>query len=187
MPLTMLLGGARSGKSRLAVRLAEATRLPVAVVVTGWAGDAEMDERIARHRRERPGDWTTVEEQVDLGGALARVPEDACAVVDCLSFWVANLMEAGWDAPRIEDEAARAASRAAGRAAPTIAVSNEVGHGVVPVSALGRGYRDTLGRVNASWAAAADRALLVVAGRILPLAGSGDLVDQFRHETGGAS
>jgi adenosyl cobinamide kinase/adenosyl cobinamide phosphate guanylyltransferase len=177
--LTVLLGGARSGKSRLAVQLAEATRRPVAVVATGWAGDAEMDERIARHRRERPQGWTTLEERIDLDGALARVPDDACAVVDCLSFWVANLMEAGWSAPRIEDEAARAARRAAGRAAPTIAVSNEVGQGVVPVSAGGRAYRDTLGRVNASWAAVAGRALLVVAGRVLPLAGPEALMEEL--------
>jgi adenosyl cobinamide kinase/adenosyl cobinamide phosphate guanylyltransferase len=164
MTLTLLLGGARSGKSALAVRLAEETRRPVVFVATGEAGDAEMAERVRLHRESRPADWTTVEEPLELRRALDDAG-DALVVVDCLTLWVANALERGWSAARIEEHAAEAASRAG----DTIAVSNEVGLGVVPATPLGRTYRDVLGRVNAIWAAAADEALFVVAGRTLEL------------------
>ena len=162
MTLTMLLGGARSGKSALAVRLAAETGRPVTFVATGEARDAEMAARIDAHRRERPAAWATVEEPLDLRGALERAPETDTVVVDCLSLWVANLLERGLEPDNI-------AAVAAGRAAPTIAVSNEVGLGVVPATELGRVFRDLLGRVNAAWVDASDRALFVVAGRALEL------------------
>ena len=167
MSLVLLLGGARSGKSRLAVRLATETGAPVVFLATGEAGDDEMADRIARHRAERPADWTTVEEPVALREAVAAAPPDAALVVDCLSLWVANLLESR-PAAEIEAEAAAAAALAAGRT-KTIAVSNEVGLGVVPATPLGRAYRDVLGRVNAIWAEAADEAYFVVAGRVLRL------------------
>jgi adenosyl cobinamide kinase/adenosyl cobinamide phosphate guanylyltransferase len=164
--LVVLLGGARSGKSALAVRLAgDAATL----IATATAGDAEMADRIRRHRAERPATWTTVEEAVDLGGALASVESGRPAVVDCLSLWVSNLMEVGWADDAIEDEARAVAAAASGRDGLTVAVSNEVGLGIVPVTPVGRRYRDLLGRTNAAWAQAADRALLVVAGRTLEL------------------
>jgi len=166
MTLVLLLGGARSGKSRLAVRLASERGKPVVFVATGEAGDEEMAERIARHRAERPAGWRTVEEPVALLDALAATPADATVVVDCLSFWVANLLDSR-TAAEIEQEAAEAAALAAAR--DTIAVSNEVGMGVVPATPLGRAYRDVLGRVNATWAGAAAEAYLVVAGRRLAL------------------
>jgi adenosyl cobinamide kinase/adenosyl cobinamide phosphate guanylyltransferase len=167
--LVLLLGGARSGKSRQAVRLAEASGLPVAVVATAEARDDEMAARIARHRLERPPEWTVVEEPVELRAAIASARPDAVLVVDCLSLWVSNLLEHGFDDDAVEAESAVAAAEAARRAAPSIAVSNEVGLGVVPVSELGRRYRDVLGRVNAAWADAAAEAYLVVAGRLLRL------------------
>ena len=162
----MLLGGARSGKSALAQRLAgeEAT-----LIATGAALDSEMEERIRRHRAERPPGWTTVEETIELGAALAKVGLQSSVVVDCLSLWVANLLEAGWADGAVEATAGSVAGAAAGRAGLTVAVSNEVGMGIVPVTALGRRYRDVLGRVNANWVEAADRALLVVAGKAIPL------------------
>jgi adenosyl cobinamide kinase/adenosyl cobinamide phosphate guanylyltransferase len=163
--LTLLLGGARSGKSALAVRWAAASSAPVVFVATGEAGDEEMAGRIARHRAERPPTWTTVEEPRRLRAALEAAPATACVVVDCLSLWVANVFEIADP----EAEARQAAELAAARAGRTIAVSNEVGLGVVPSTPLGRAYRDTLGRVNAIWAAAADDAFLCVAGRVLPL------------------
>lgn len=166
MSLIVLLGGARSGKSQLAQRLAGES---ATLIATAAALDEEMAERIRRHRAERPAGWTTVEETLDLGGALAGVEPDRPVVVDCLSLWTANLLEAGWDDAAVEREAAEVAAAAAARPGTTIAVGNEVGLGVVPVSVLGRRYRDVLGRVNASWADAADRALLVVAGRTLEL------------------
>jgi adenosyl cobinamide kinase/adenosyl cobinamide phosphate guanylyltransferase len=169
MSLVLLLGGARSGKSRQAVRLAEASGLPVTVVATAEARDDEMAARIARHRLERPLEWTLVEEPVELRAAITHVEPGAALVVDCLSLWVSNLLERGLDDDAVEAASAAAAAEAARRAAPSIAVSNEVGLGIVPVSELGRRYRDVLGRVNAAWAEAAAEAHLVVAGRLLRL------------------
>jgi adenosylcobinamide kinase / adenosylcobinamide-phosphate guanylyltransferase len=171
MPLTVLLGGARSGKSALAVRLAEASELAVAFLATGEPRDPEMAERIRRHREARPARWLTLEEPIDLRGALARAPDEAFVVVDCLTLWVANLLDRAWDTGAAEAEAAAVARLAAERAAPVVAVSNEVGLGVVPVSELGRSYRDLLGRVNQVWVEAADEAHFVVAGRMLRLDG----------------
>jgi adenosyl cobinamide kinase/adenosyl cobinamide phosphate guanylyltransferase len=161
--LTFLLGGARSGKSALALSLAGEG--PVTFVATGEPGDEEMAERIARHRAERPAGWVTVEEPLALREAIGAA--EGTVVVDCLSFWVANLFEAGWADADVEREAAEAARVAAARR--TIAVSNEVGLGVVPATPLGRRYRDVLGRVNASWACFAKDAYFVVAGRALRL------------------
>ena len=161
MTLVVLLGGARSGKSRLAVDRAEREGAPVVFVATGEAGDEEMAERIERHRRERPDGWSTVEEPLELDRALAAVPAGATAVVDCLSLWVANAL----DSRPVEELAASAARTASARDGLTIAVSNEVGLGIVPANPLARRYRDVLGRVNAIWAEAADEAYLVVAGK----------------------
>lgn len=166
MSLVLLLGGARSGKSALAVRLAGDV---ATLVATATAGDVEMEERIARHRAERPPGWTTVEEPIALGSALAAVPPDRVAVVDCLSLWVSNLIAGGRDDGEIEEEANRVAAAAVARPGLTVAVSNEVGMGIVPATPLGRRYRDVLGRVNAAWARGAERTLLVVAGRTLEL------------------
>jgi len=165
--LTFLLGGARSGKSALAVELASRWDGPVTVIATGEARDDEMAERIALHRADRPAGWETVEEPLELETALAAAPAEAAVVVDCLTLWVANLLDRADS--RIDERSAEAASVARERAAPTIAVSNEVGLGVVPVSELGRRYRDILGLVNAQWAGAAEEAALVVAGRMLRL------------------
>jgi adenosylcobinamide kinase / adenosylcobinamide-phosphate guanylyltransferase len=159
MTLVVYVGGARSGKSRLAVERARAAGGPVVFIATGAAGDDEMAERIARHRAERPPEWLTVEEPLELANALADAPSDATVIVDCLSLWVAN---GGSDSTAVDV--------AAERRALTIAVTNEVGLGIVPVNALAREYRDTLGRVNAAWVAAADEAYFVVAGKTLRLA-----------------
>jgi adenosylcobinamide kinase / adenosylcobinamide-phosphate guanylyltransferase len=170
MALTLLLGGARSGKSSLAVRTAEEWGGAVTFIATGTAGDEEMAARIQRHRAERPESWTTVEEPIDLVAALRGVPPEALVVIDCLSLWVSNLLEAGWVDDDVEAAASIAAELAVDRGAPTVVVSNEVGLGVVPMSQLGRRYRDLLGRVNTIFAAAADEPIFVVAGRKLRLA-----------------
>jgi adenosylcobinamide kinase/adenosylcobinamide-phosphate guanylyltransferase len=169
MALTLLTGGARSGKSALAVRAAAGSGRPVVFVATAEPGDAEFAARIERHRRDRPVGWAVVEEPAALETALRGAPGDACVIVDCLSLWAANLLRSGMSEDAVVDAAARAARAAAGRAGATIAVTNEVGSGVVPGTPLGRGYRDVLGRVNQVWADAADHAALVVAGRVLPL------------------
>ena len=169
MSLTFLLGGARSGKSTLATELASSSGARVTVIATGEARDDEMAARIASHRAERPAAWRTVEEPLELEAALAAVPAESAVIVDCLSLWVANLIERGDDDGEVEAFSERVADVARKRMPPTIVVSNEVGLGIVPASPLGRRYRDVLGRVNAQWAAVADEAALVVAGRKLRL------------------
>jgi adenosyl cobinamide kinase/adenosyl cobinamide phosphate guanylyltransferase len=164
--MVLLLGGARSGKSTLAVQLAARHR-HVTFLATAEPGDEEMRSRIAAHRSERPGTWATVEEPLELARAIDAVDPASCLVIDCLSLWAANRLGAGGAV--VEAEARDAAAAAARRSATTIAVSNEVGMGVVPASELGRAFRDTLGRVNAIWAAAATDCFLVVAGRRLEL------------------
>ena len=167
MTLVLYLGGARSGKSALAVERAREAGRPVTFLATGEAGDEEMAGRIARHRAERPAGWTTVEEPRELARALGGVGAGETALVDCLSLWVANLGDRD-----VEALGAEAAALAAARDGLTVAVTNEVGMGIVPVNELARSYRDRLGRVNAIWAAAAEEAWLVVAGRRLRLESS---------------
>jgi adenosyl cobinamide kinase/adenosyl cobinamide phosphate guanylyltransferase len=167
MGVTLLVGGARSGKSTLAVRMASAQDAPVVVIATGEPRDAEMAERIEQHRRERPAEWETIEEPLSLVEALHAVDPSACVIVDCLTLWVSNLLER--NGADIEGAARAAARAAAHRLGPTIAVTNEVGSGVVPADPSTRTYRDALGRVNTTWAAVADRAYLLVAGRAIPL------------------
>lgn len=169
MPLLLLLGGARSGKSLLAVRLADAWGGRTLVIATAEPRDEEMAERIRRHRAERPAEWETVEEPADLEGALSGVPEDAHVLVDCLTLWVSNLLERGLADVEIEERTRKAAALAASRRSWTLVVTNEVGSGVVPAHPAARRYRDALGRVNAIWADTADQAALVVAGRVLLL------------------
>lgn len=169
MSFTFLLGGARSGKSELAVRLASSFDGPVVVLVTAEALDDEMAERIRRHRRSRPSGWTTVEVPLGLAAAVRDLRSDACVVLDCVTIWVANAIEAGLEDEAIVAEAREIAAMLAKRHAPAVVVGNEVGLGIVPVNALARRYRDVLGRANAAFAAEAARALLVVAGRALRL------------------
>ena len=166
MSLVVLLGGARAGKSALAVALAREWDGPVAYIATAEAGDDEMARRIARHRDERPAGWSTIEEPVALGDALRAVGGGTCVIVDCLTLWVANLI--AQDADVLADAEA-AADVAAARDAPTLVVTNEVGLGVVPATPLGREYRDLLGAVNAAFVGRADDAAFVVAGRAFAL------------------
>ena len=169
MPFTFLIGGARSGKSSLAVRLASAFDGPVVVLVTAEPRDEEMAERIRAHRAARPAAWKTVEAPLELLPAIRDVGEPSCVILDCLTLWVSNTLEAGDSEDEIDREARAIASTLAERTAPAIVVSNEVGLGIVPANELARTYRDVLGRVNGSFVAAASRSFLVVAGRGLPL------------------
>jgi adenosylcobinamide kinase / adenosylcobinamide-phosphate guanylyltransferase len=167
--LVFLLGGARSGKTALAVELARKAGAPVTIIATGEAGDEEMSERIRLHRAERPQTWQTIEEPLDLENAIADVAGERVLVIDCLTLWVANLLARGDSDREIEDRGKAAAEQASSRNTLTIGVSNEVGLGVVPATELGRHYRDVLGRVNAAWAVTANEAGFVVAGRLLRL------------------
>jgi adenosylcobinamide kinase / adenosylcobinamide-phosphate guanylyltransferase len=165
--LTVLLGGARSGKSRWAVRLAQEAGRPVTFIATGEARDDEMAERIRRHRAERPPDWTTVEEPIHLAEALRGVDAGRTVIVDCLTLWVANLLEHDLDDDGVGDAAAEAAGLASHLGGDVIVISNEVGSGIVPMTPLGRRYQDLLGEVNRIWVERSARAALIVAGRPL--------------------
>jgi adenosylcobinamide kinase / adenosylcobinamide-phosphate guanylyltransferase len=169
MALTLLLGGARSGKSARALRLASDWEGQVVFVATGQGLDPEMAARIARHRLERPASWKTVEAPLELVRAFDTIPTRAFVILDCLTLWVANAIEAGWSDEDVERAGAAVAAIAAAREQPTVVVSNEVGLGLVPQTPLGRSYRDLLGRVNAIFAAEAEQAYLMIAGRTLQL------------------
>ncbi len=173
--ITLITGGARSGKSAFAEQFAAQSGLQVVYLATARAGDAEMTERIRRHRINRPASWLTVEEPLRLGAALrAHARVDRCLVIDCLTLWLNNLILA--DHPEdgevalVERGPMFAAEHAdlldALRTLPghAIAVSNEVGMGVVPLGALNRFFVDETGRLNQAIAALAGRVVWMVAG-----------------------
>ena len=164
---TLILGGARSGKSRFALELQPA-RTRVSFIATALASDAEMAERIERHRAERPRQWRTVEEPCEVVACLRQACADADAViVDCLTVWVANLTLRGDADAHVLKQADELAALLTLRPAHVTLVSNEVGLGVHPATEDGRHFRDLLGTVNQRVAAAADRVVLMVAGQPL--------------------
>ena len=169
--ITLLLGGARSGKSTLAVDIGErhtAAGGEVVFVATAEAFDDDLRARIALHRLERP-DWPTVEAPVTLASAIDESPPDALVIVDCLTVWLGNLFH------HLAGPTERAAAVSSfvdslvRRPGPAVVVSNEVGLGLHPDTSMGREYRDELGRLNQRTASIADRTLFLVAGRALPL------------------
>ena len=164
----LVLGGARSGKTAHALVSAEAVGLRRIYVATAEAGDAEMAERIARHRAERGAGWRTVEAPLDLVGALALAGEADVVLVDCLTLWLSNLMLGGRDVGAATDGLLAALAEAE---VPVVLVSNEVGMGLVPETPLGRAFRDAQGRLNQQVAAAVARVDFVVAGLPLRLKG----------------
>lgn len=161
----LVLGGARSGKSRFAQGLAEGSGKAPVLVATATAFDDEMRERIARHRSERGARWRTVEANIALCEALAReAGPERVVVVDCLTLWLTNVMLGGRD---VAMESLSLAAQVASLPAPVIYVSNEVGSGIVPDNLLAREFRDAQGRLNQAMARACDTVVLVTAG--LPL------------------
>ena len=160
-PLTLVLGGARSGKSRHAEALVTALPRPWWYIATGEPRDNEMAARIAEHRARRCGEWQTIEAPRDLAAALATVPAGAAVLVDCLTLWLSNVMLAGAD---VDAETARFEHALAERTGPVVLVANEVGLGIVPENALARRFRDAAGRLNQRLADRADRVVLLVAG-----------------------
>lgn len=177
--LILLIGGARSGKSALAVELAAASTADVVFIATARRTDGDMAARIDRHRDERPDHWRTLEVPLDLPAALAASDLSDTVIIDCLSLWTANAMAAG-PPEGVEQEAHEIAVLAASRPGLTIAVTNEVGMGVHPSTDTGRNYRDVLGRVNAAWSRTSAHAYLIVAGRALALADTDVVRDQVR-------
>jgi adenosylcobinamide kinase / adenosylcobinamide-phosphate guanylyltransferase len=163
-PLTLVIGGARSGKSRYAEGLIAALPPPWIYVATAEAGDAEMAERIGHHRAQRGKDWQTIEAPHDLAAALAVLPASTPVLIDCLTLWLSNRMLADAD---VEAETTQLEAALARRHAPVVLVSNEVGFSIVPDNALARRFRDLQGRLNQRMAARAGGVVLMVAG--LPL------------------
>ena len=160
--ITLVLGGARSGKSAVAERLAAGSAPPVTYIATGSAGDdPDMAARIAAHRARRPDGWTTIEAGGELAGALKDTP-DGTVLVDALGTWVAAH-------PDLAPDVAGLLTALDDRRGATIVVTEEVGLGVHPSSDAGRRFRDVLGETNTAIAAIADEVLLVVAGRVLTL------------------
>lgn len=168
---TLILGGARSGKSRFAQALAEVEEGRLVYLATAAAHDAEMADRISRHRSDRGGRWETVEEQFDLPGVIRdHAQADTVLLVDCLTLWLSNLMLAERNVDAAGSALIAALELQHGH---VILVSNEVGSGIVPETALGRAFRDEAGWINQRTAAAADAVALVVAGLPLWLKGHG--------------
>ena len=163
---TLVLGGARSGKSRYAEWLIRTYPPPWIYVATAEARDEEMAERIAAHRARRDSEWRTVEAPYALVEALTAAPSGSAVLVDCLTLWLSNLMESGSD---IEAQTAALKETLAERAGPTVLVSNEVGMGIVPDNPLGRRFRDLQGRLNQDLAAQAARVVMMVAGVAVPV------------------
>jgi adenosylcobinamide kinase / adenosylcobinamide-phosphate guanylyltransferase len=174
-PLILAIGGTRSGKSRFG--LAETRRLAgdgrAWFLGTAWAGDPELDDRIARHRRERPAAWPTIDVGADL---VARTDASEPVLIDGLTLWLSTLL--GDDVPDIDlilaGPVAAGFAAIAARPGPVVVVSDEVGLGTVPMHAGARAYRDLVGIAHQRLAAMADEAFLLVAGLPLPLKGLAD-------------
>lgn len=167
----LILGGARSGKSAYAETQAVSSGLAVTYIATAEAADAEMAERIAHHRQQRPSHWLLVEEPLALAQVLSEhAATDRCLIVDCLTLWLSNLLAA--DETRLQhelDALYKVLPKLPGR---VLLVSNEVGWGIVPDNALARHFRDEAGRLHQRLAAQCERVTLVAAGLPLQLKGS---------------
>ena len=168
--LSLVVGGARSGKSAFAERLVTGFGRPRRYIATAEAWDDEMRARIAQHKRDRADGWTTVEAPLDLAAALAAARPEEAVLVDCATLWLTNHLLADHDLPA---ETGRLVASLAGCAAPVVIVSNETGWGIVPENALARRFRDEQGRLNQRLAQEADLAVTVIAG--LPLVLKGQL------------
>lgn len=167
--LTLILGGAASGKSRFAEQLVSEMGRPKVYIATAQAFDKEMEDKIALHKSMRGSGWKTVEAPLDPADAVSNVPAESTVLVDCATLWLSNIMLAEQDVPAATDRFVNALVTCA---APVIVVSNEIGLGIVPDNALGRAFRNAQGLLNQRLAEKADRVALVVAGLPLALKGS---------------
>lgn len=168
---TLILGGARSGKSALAERMAQASGVDVIYIATAQAGDAEMRERIAHHRATRPEAWPTVEAPLALADALhAHARSQACVLVDCLTLWLSNLL-CDEDASRLARERDALLDVLPQLPGRILLVSNEVGLGVVPMGKVSRCFVDEAGRLHQRLAAHCEQVVFVAAGLPMVLKG----------------
>ena len=169
--VSLVLGGARSGKSRYAEALVARAAPRALYLATAEAGDEEMAERIRQHRARRGALWETLEEPLALGASLRREARaDRPILVDCLTLWLANLLAAG---RAVDGEIAALLETLPDLAGPVVFVANEVGLGIVPENALARRFRDDAGRLNQQLAACAERVVFIAAGLPLVLKESG--------------
>jgi adenosylcobinamide kinase / adenosylcobinamide-phosphate guanylyltransferase len=168
--LSLVIGGARSGKSTFAEGLVTATPRPRRYIATAEPHDDEMRDRIARHRQDRGADWLTVEAPLDLAAALAKAGPGEVVLVDCATLWLTNHMLADHD---LNAKTGELLTALASCAAPVVIVSNETGWGIVPENALARRFRDEQGRLNQRLAAQAGLVVTVIAG--LPMVLKGQL------------
>lgn len=166
---TVVLGGARSGKSAFAERLVETYERPKVYIATAQAFDNEMQTRITLHQEQRFSDWRTVEAPLDVISALFETAAEHVVLLDCATLWLSNHMLADHDLSQESDRLLDALGRCP---AGVVVVSNEVGFGIVPDTALGRRFRNEQGRLNQRLAAMADLAVLVVAGLPMVLKGA---------------
>lgn len=167
--LSLIIGGARSGKSSLAERIVTATGRTRRYIATAQAWDDEMRDRIARHRMDRGPAWETVEAPLDLCGALRQARPDEAVLVDCATLWLSNHLLAGHD---LDTEGTELLAALAECTAPVTVVSNEVGWGIVPENALARAFRDAQGRLNQRLAVQAELVIGVMAGLPVMLKGA---------------
>ena len=167
--VTLITGGARSGKSGLAQRLGQSWDGPVWVIATATAGDADMAARIERHKNERPKEWVTAETALSLTSAFKEAPDNALVILDCVTMWVSNCLCNEFDIVKMERETLALVSTVSQREAPVVIVTNEVGLGIVPENEIARLYQDMLGRVNQALAQASERVLFLSAGRVTQL------------------
>ncbi|MBO0334165.1 bifunctional adenosylcobinamide kinase/adenosylcobinamide-phosphate guanylyltransferase [Sneathiella sp. CAU 1612] len=160
--VTLILGGARSGKSHFAENLVKETGYPRLYLATAQAFDSEMENRIARHQEDRGNGWTTIEEPLNLCDALAKhSAKDRVILVDCLTLWLSNLMASGQP---VEEEFKKLIARLQKLTGPVVLVSNEVGQGIVPDNALARAFRDHAGRLHQQVAEIAEEVYFITAG-----------------------
>lgn len=168
---SLILGGVRSGKSRYAQSLAEASSVPVVYIATATADDVEMQTRIEKHRAERPADWLLVEEPIALAKALQHhAAQDRCLIVDCLTLWLTNLLLLEKDA-ELEWQREALLKIAGSLPGRIIFVSNEVNMGVVPMGQLSRRFCDEAGLLHQALAAQCEQVVLMVAGLPLQIKG----------------
>lgn len=165
-PITLVIGGCRSGKSRYALDAANAAGNGKKLfLATSVPTDPEMEKRVAAHQAERGSDWTTVEEPVKIYRVIENHSTDAGVIlVDCLTLWTTNLIMAGFDEAGIRDQVSMLTASLAKSLCPVFLVTNEVGYGIVPENTLARQFRDLAGMVNQKAAQAAHRVVLTVAG-----------------------
>ena len=167
--LTLILGGAASGKSLYSEQIINASDAPKVYLATAQAFDVEMKDKIAAHKIQRGTGWITIEEPLDIVGALASVPEGHLVLLDCATLWLTNVLLADMDEAKMSQELC---ASLVSSSTPIVVVSNEVGQGIVPENALSRRFRNAQGRLNQMIAAKADCVVNVIAGLPIVLKGT---------------